>query len=61
MKIRMLTGLSGPDISLAPGDLHECVAAEAKRLIAAGFAEGVSSAPAREKAVARQRGKEVRG
>lgn len=39
MKIKMLTGMSGPEISLSPGDPHECDDLEAERLIRAGFAE----------------------
>lgn len=41
MKIRMLTGLSGPDVSAGPGDVIERSEAEAQRLIEAGFAEPV--------------------
>lgn len=57
MKIRMLTGLSGPNFNLVAGDPHEADDAEAKRLIAAGFAEPASGetatrAPAKETATA---------
>jgi hypothetical protein len=45
MKLKMLTGLSGPDYSLAPGDEREFEDAEAGRLIEAGFAIAVESAP----------------
>jgi hypothetical protein len=34
----MLVGLSGPTYTRDPGDEHDCDDAEAKRLIAAGFA-----------------------
>lgn len=34
----MLVGLSGPTYTRNPGDDHECDEAEAKRLIAAGYA-----------------------
>ena len=34
----MLVGLSGPTFTRDPGDEHECDDAEAKRLIAAGYA-----------------------
>lgn len=39
MKLKMKVGMSGPDISLSPGDPHECEDAEALRLIEAGIAE----------------------
>lgn len=39
MKIKMLTGLTGPEYSLAPGDERTFPDAEATRLIAAGYAE----------------------
>lgn len=38
MEIKMLTGLSGPDYAVAPGDVREFPDDEAARLIAAGFA-----------------------
>lgn len=38
MLLKMLMGLSGPDLSLAPGDEHEFDDAEAGRLKDAGFA-----------------------
>lgn len=38
MKIKMLTGLSGPDYNLIPGEAHDFGEAEALRLIGAGFA-----------------------
>lgn len=38
MLIRMLVGLCGPTLTLSPGDEYEPDDAEAKRLIAAGFA-----------------------
>lgn len=45
----MLTGLSGPDYALSPGDTHDCNDAEAKRLIEAGFAEAEGGAPEKPK------------
>lgn len=36
--LKMLTGLSGPELTLSPGDEHEFEDAEADRLIEAGFA-----------------------
>lgn len=47
MKVKMVTGLSGPDYSLSPGDEHEFGEAEAKRLIEAGFAVSLADAPKR--------------
>lgn len=41
MKIKMLTGLTGPQYSLAPGDERDFPDAEAKRLIEAGYAAPV--------------------
>lgn len=38
MRVRMLTGLSGPAYSLASGDEHDFDQAEAIRLIEAGYA-----------------------
>ena len=40
MKVRMLTGLQGPEINLAPGDIHETD--EGARWCAAGIAEPVA-------------------
>lgn len=37
MKLKMLVSMVG-GVSLAPGDIHECDSAEAKRLIEAGYA-----------------------
>lgn len=37
-KLKMLTGLGGPNISLTRGDEYECGEVEASRLIRAGFA-----------------------
>ena len=48
MKLKMLTGLSGPEYNLAPGDEREFSKVEAVRLIEAGFA--VAVAPASETA-----------
>lgn len=42
VEVRMLVSMAGPVISLAPGDIHRCGAAEAGRLIAAGFAASVA-------------------
>lgn len=42
MKIRMTTGLSGPEYSLGPGDERDFPKAEALRLIDAGFAVPVA-------------------
>jgi hypothetical protein len=36
--IEMLTGLCGPDVNLVRGDPHRCEAAEASRLVRAGYA-----------------------
>lgn len=47
----MLVGLSGPTFTRNPGDEHECDDAEAKRLIAAGFAVPINEDPT-ERAVA---------
>ena len=49
MRIKMLVGLSGPDILLSPGDEAEFANDEAIRLIDAGFA--VPAAPKIERAV----------
>ena len=38
LKLKMLTSMCGPAMSLVPGDPYECEAGEAERLIAAGFA-----------------------
>ncbi|WP_312529465.1 hypothetical protein [Paracoccus sp. (in: a-proteobacteria)] len=45
MKLKMLTGLSGPDYNLAPGDEREFPQPEAIRLIEAGFAVAVDAEP----------------
>ena len=37
MKVKMLVSMAG-GVTLSPGDIHECDAAEAKRLIEAGSA-----------------------
>lgn len=39
MQLKMKTGLSGPDICLAPGDSHPFDDIEGQRLIDADFAE----------------------
>jgi hypothetical protein len=49
MRIRMLVGLSGPHILLAPGDEAEFADVEAIRFIDAGFA--VPAKPKIERAV----------
>lgn len=41
MKVKMLVCLAGVDKITEAGELHECSADEAERLIAAGFAEAV--------------------
>lgn len=43
-KVKMLTLLSGPSGSVAPGRIHECPEAEAARLVAGGYAEAVAEA-----------------
>lgn len=43
MKVKMLTGLSGPEYNLAPGDERDFPDAEGRRLIAAGFAVAVDT------------------
>lgn len=45
MLVRMKVGLSGPDFSLQPGDEREFEAAEAIRLVNAGFAVPLSGLP----------------
>jgi len=50
MKIKMTTGLSGPDYSLSPGDVRDFPAAEARRLIEAGYAVP-DAGPRKERAV----------
>lgn len=42
MKIKMTVGLSGPTITLSPGDEHDFPQDEALRFIAAGFAVPVA-------------------
>lgn len=41
------TGLAGPRFALAPGDEYECDAAEAHRLVDAGFAKFQGTPPKR--------------
>lgn len=55
MKVKLLTGLSGVGFSRGPGELHECGADEAERLIAAGFAEAVEPEKPVEQAKAKGR------
>jgi hypothetical protein len=60
MKIKMLTGLCGPDYNLAPGDAHDFGDAEAVRLIEAGFAvplAEIKSETATKKPAAERRAK----
>lgn len=49
-RVRMTVGLSGPTYSLGPGDERDFPDAEARRLIAAGYAVAVQ-APKVERAV----------
>lgn len=60
MRIRMLTGLSGPEYSLAPGEERDFAQTEALRLIDAGYAVPVASEKretATKKGAAEKRGK----
>lgn len=60
MKIKMLTGLSGPEYNLAPGDERDFEDAEAIRLVSAGFAVPAEAAPSEttsKKAAAKTRKK----
>lgn len=41
MRVRLLTGIAGANFSYGPGDIADFDAAEAKRLIAAGYAEEI--------------------
>ncbi len=46
MKLKILMGLSGPDVNLAPGDITDLYdGEEAQGLIDAGIAEKVAKAP----------------
>jgi hypothetical protein len=48
MKIKMLTGMAGPDFSLSPGEETERFGdEEAQRIVDAGFAELATAEPAR--------------
>lgn len=60
MKIKMLTGLSGPDVCVSPGDVYECSDAEALRHIEAGNAVPVAGEKV-ERAVKRAAKVEKRG
>ena len=43
MKIQMLVSISGPEVTFSPGDITSVFsAAEAQRLVDAGFAEKVA-------------------
>lgn len=60
MKIRMLVGLQGPNLSLEAGDEYKnCDPAEAKRLVEAGFAVPIV-ADKKERAVKADMAKETR-
>lgn len=52
MRLRMLTGLSGPEITLGPGDEHDFPTEEAMRLVAAEYAVPVSPVAAETGALA---------
>ena len=60
MRVRMLTGMAGLAMSLAPGDVHECDEAEAIRLIEAGYAVPEAEAKPAETTDRKVRGKETR-
>ena len=46
MKIKMLVSISGPEVTFSPGDVTSSFsAAEANRLVDAGFAEKVARTP----------------
>lgn len=49
-KVKMLTSISGADGSAAPGDMWECSADEAERLIEKGLAERGPGRPPGRKA-----------
>ncbi|MBY5585304.1 hypothetical protein [Rhizobium leguminosarum] len=57
MLLKMTTGLSGPDLNLAPGEKHEFEDGEAERLIEAGFAVKADADDAPVAAPARKKGK----
>jgi hypothetical protein len=42
MRVRLLTAISGPEGSWAEGDVYDCDAGTARRLIEAGYAVPVS-------------------
>ncbi len=48
-QVRMLTAMSGPDVSLAMGDVIEVDVDTAARFIAAEVAEAVATEPKRSK------------
>ena len=58
MKIRMLTGLSGLDYSLSPGDEREFPNDEALRLVQAGYAVAIGGTV--ERAIKKTPAKETR-
>lgn len=61
MKVRMTVAMAG-GVSLSPGDEHECDAAEAGRLIEAGYAVPIAPAKPAENTSARKlAAKEQRG
>lgn len=45
--VKLKTGLAGLRFALAPGDEYECEAAEAARLVDAGFAKHLGKPPTR--------------
>lgn len=59
MKVKLLTGMAGAE-SKAPGDIHECDAEEAARLIEAGFAVP-ETGDAAETTAKKQPARETRG
>ncbi len=49
MKVKMLSAMSGPDLSVAAGEVFECEPAYAKRLIDGGHAVAVEEPKAKGK------------
>lgn len=43
MKVKMKIAMSGPEVSLKPGDIYEATPAEGKRLCEHGIAEPVKT------------------
>lgn len=54
MLLKMTAGLSGPELSLSPGDQHEFEIAEALRLVEAGFAVMVDEVANKPSAIERR-------